>query len=323
MLDLNLTLILTNNEDIIRVEPTPITDLSVVKTVNNLNPQVGATVIFTIVANNNGPSPATGVSVNDLLPSGYLYVSNTTTVGSYNPTTGIWTIGDMNVAVPRTLTITATVNSTGSYTNTATITGGQLDTNLANNTSTVTPTASAVSDVAVTKSVNNATPLVGTNVIFTINVTNNGPSNAANTVVTDLLPSGYTYSSHTQTAGTYNSGTGVWTVGTLNNGITRTLTITAVVLNTGNYTNTATVTTSNIDPNTNNNTASATTNPVKNADLAVVKTVSNTTPNVGSNVVFTVTVTNNGPSTANNISIAEAFPSGYTVNNVTVSSGTI
>ena len=314
--------ILTNNEDIIRVEPTPITDLSVVKTVNNLNPQVGATVIFTIVANNNGPSPATGVSVNDLLPSGYLYVSNTTTVGSYNPTTGIWTIGDMNVAVPRTLTITATVNSTGSYTNTATITGGQLDTNLANNTSTVTPTASAVSDVAVTKSVNNATPLVGTNVIFTINVTNNGPSNAANTVVTDLLPSGYTYASHTQTAGTYNSGTGVWTVGTLNNGITRTLTITAVVLNTGNYTNTATVTTSNIDPNTNNNTASATTNPVKNADLAVVKTVSNTTPNVGSNVVFTVTVTNNGPSTANNISIAEAFPSGYTVNNVTVSSGT-
>lgn len=312
---------LSNNEDIIRVEPTPITDLGIVKTVNNSNPQVGSIVIFTIVANNSGPNSATGVSVNDLLPSGYLYVSNTSTVGSYSPTTGIWNIGDMNVNIPRTLTVTATVNSTGVYTNTATITGEQLDTNLSNNTSSVTPTVSAVSDIAVTKSVSNATPLVGTNVTFTMNVTNNGPSNATNTVVTDLLPSGYTYVSHTQTAGTYNATNGVWTVGTVNNGITRTLTITATVLDTGNYLNTVTSTNDNTDPNTNNNTATATTTPVKNADLSVLKTVSNTTPNVGSNVTFTVTVTNNGPSTANNIIVAEAFPSGYTVNNVTVSAG--
>lgn len=312
---------LSNNEDIIRVEPTPITDLGVVKTINNSNPQVGSQVVFTIAVNNYGPSNATGVFVNDLLPPGYLYVSNTTTVGSYNPSTGIWTIGDLNVSATGTLTITASVNTIGNYTNIATITGNELDINTSNNTSSVTPNTSAVSDVAVTKMVNNPTPLVGTNVIFTINVTNNGPSNAINTVVTDLLPSGYTYASHTQTAGTYNSNTGVWSIGTLNNGITRTLTITAVVLNSGNYTNTATVTSDNIDTNTNNNTASANTNPVKNADLSVVKTVSNTTPNVGDNITFTVTVTNNGPSTANSISVAEAFPTGYTVNNVTVSSG--
>jgi uncharacterized repeat protein (TIGR01451 family) len=312
---------LSNNEDIIRVEPTPISDLGVVKTVNNATPQVGSQIVFTITANNYGPSTATGVSVNDLLPAGYLYVSNTATIGSYNSSTGIWTIGDMNVGASGTLTVTASVNAIGNYTNIATITGNELDTNMVNNTSSVTPNANPVSDLAITKMVNNPTPLVGTNVIFTINVTNNGPSNAINTVVTDLLPSGYTYASHTQTAGSYNSGTGVWTVGNLNNGITRTLTITAIVLNSGNYTNTATVTSNNIDTNTNNNTASATTNPVKNADLSVVKTVSNTTPNVGDNVVFTVTVTNNGPSNANSISIAEAFPNGYTVNNVTVSAG--
>ena len=210
--------ILSNNEDLIRVEPTPITDLGVVKTVNNSNPQVGSQVIFTIAVNNYGPSNATGVSVNDLLPSGYLYVSNTASVGSYNSSTGIWTIGDMSVSSTGTLAITATVKATGVYKNIATITGNELDTNTPNNTSSVTPNANPVSDIAVTKMVSNATPLVGTNVIFTINVTNNGPSNATNTIVTDLLPSGYTYSSHTQTAGTYVSSTGVWTVGTLNNG---------------------------------------------------------------------------------------------------------
>lgn len=313
--------ILSNNEDLIRVEPTPITDLGVVKTVNNSNPQVGSQVIFTIAVTNYGPNSATGVSVNDLLPSGYLYVSNTASVGSYNSSTGIWTVGDMAVSSSGTLAITAIVKATGVYKNIATITGNELDTNTPNNTSSVTPNANPVSDIAVIKSVSNAIPLVGTNVVFTINVTNNGPSNASNTVVTDLLPSGYTYSSHTLTAGTYVSSTGVWTVGNLNNGITRTLTITATVLNAGNYTNTATATSNNIDPNTNNNTASAITAPIKNADLSVIKTVSNTTPNVGSNVIFTVTVTNNGPSTASNIIITEAFPSGYTVNNVTVSAG--
>lgn len=313
--------ILANNEDIIRVEPIPVTDLRVTKTINNPTPQVGSNVIFTISANNFGPSNATGVSVNDLLPAGYLYVSNTTTVGTYNFSTGIWNIGDLNVNASGILTITATIRATGNYTNTATITGGQLDTDLTNNTSTVTPVVSEVSDIAVTKTVSTATPLVGTNVTFTINVTNNGPSNASGVIVNDLLPSGYAYVSHTQTAGTYVSNTGVWTVENLNNSITRTLTITATVLDSGNYLNTVIAVSNNIDPNTNNNTATASTTPVKNADLSIVKSVSNSTPNVGSNVIFTVVVTNNGPSTANNIVIAEAFPTGYTVNNVTVTSG--
>ena len=312
---------LANNQDLIRVEPTSITDLEVVKTVNNANPQVGSQVVFTIAINNFGPSNATGVSVNDLLPAGYLYVSNTVTTGSYNPSTGIWSIGDLNSGSFGTLTITATVNAIGNYTNTATITGNELDLNLSNNTSSVTPNASPVSDLSVTKIVSNSTPLVGTNVTFTIEVTNNGPSNATNSIVTDLLPSGYTYVSHTQTAGIYDEVSGVWTIGNLNNGVTRTLTITATVLDSGNYLNSASTTSDNTDPNNNNNTATATTTPVKNADLSISKVVSNTTPNVGDNVTFTVTVTNNGPSAANNIVIAEAFPNGYAVNNVIVSEG--
>ncbi|MCG2611730.1 PKD domain-containing protein, partial [Flavobacterium sp. SM15] len=117
-----------------------LTDLSVVKTVNNPTPFVGSNVTFTITATNGGPSGATGVVVNDVLPSGYTYVSSVPSVGSFNSGTGVWTIGNLANGASATLTITATVNATGNYSNTAVITGNQNDPNPSNNTSTVTPT---------------------------------------------------------------------------------------------------------------------------------------------------------------------------------------
>jgi gliding motility-associated-like protein/uncharacterized repeat protein (TIGR01451 family) len=112
-------------------------DLGVIKTVNNLHPLFGHTVVFTIIATNYGPFDATGVEVADILESGYAYVSSTTTSGAYNASTGIWTIGMLANGASETLTITATVNSSGNYMNTATISGIEPDFNLANNVSTV------------------------------------------------------------------------------------------------------------------------------------------------------------------------------------------
>ncbi len=67
--------------------------------------------------------------------------------------------------------------------------------------------------VSLTKVVDNAAPAVGTNVTFTIDVTNAaGFSSASAVEVTDLLPTGYTYVSDTG-GGAYVSGTGVWTMG--------------------------------------------------------------------------------------------------------------
>jgi uncharacterized repeat protein (TIGR01451 family) len=114
-------------------------DLSIVKTVSNATPLVGSNVTFTIVATNAGPHEATAVVVNDVLPTGYTYVSSTVTTGSYNNVTGVWTIGNLNANANATLTITATVKATGNYANTATITGSQPDPNLNNNTATSTP----------------------------------------------------------------------------------------------------------------------------------------------------------------------------------------
>jgi uncharacterized repeat protein (TIGR01451 family)/gliding motility-associated-like protein len=114
-------------------------DLSVVKTASSMEPMMGEEITFTIVATNNGPSAATGVSVTDLLESGYAYVSSTTTQGTYVPATGVWTIGNMANGAIETMTITAIVTYTGFYENTATISSTSTDDNSLNNISIVEP----------------------------------------------------------------------------------------------------------------------------------------------------------------------------------------
>lgn len=115
-----------------------ISDLAILKTVNDSTPLVGDNVTFTITATNNGPNSDTGVVVTDSLPSGYSLVSATPLVGSWVAPN--WTIGSMAVGTT-SMTIVATVLPSGTYDNTATITGVNFDPNLANNTSTqnVTP----------------------------------------------------------------------------------------------------------------------------------------------------------------------------------------
>ncbi|MHB8259743.1 MAG: ice-binding family protein [Bacteroidia bacterium] len=112
-------------------------DLSVVKTVNNTYPLIGNTVVFTITATNHGHANATGVIVGDTLENGYSYVSSTSTMGTYNPSTGIWTIGNLNNGASAILTVTVKVLAAGNYANTAIIQGSGVDTNAVNNISTI------------------------------------------------------------------------------------------------------------------------------------------------------------------------------------------
>jgi gliding motility-associated-like protein/uncharacterized repeat protein (TIGR01451 family) len=115
----------------------PSADLSVVKTVNNAHPIIGKSVIFSIVATNNGVDNATGVKVTDILQSGYTYVSSTGTIGTYDSFSSVWTIGLLNVGKSETLNIKAIVNVLGNYSNTATIDGIEVDGDPENNTSTI------------------------------------------------------------------------------------------------------------------------------------------------------------------------------------------
>ena len=114
-------------------------NLAVFKTVDNARPAVGSTVSFTVTVNNLGFDDATNVSVTDALPSGLTFVSSTPGQGSYDPTTGVWTVGTVSPNAAQTLVLMATVVGTAESTNTATIThADQFDPNPDNNSSSVT-----------------------------------------------------------------------------------------------------------------------------------------------------------------------------------------
>ncbi|MTH14819.1 DUF11 domain-containing protein, partial [Flavobacterium sp. LC2016-01] len=114
------------------VSVTLCTDLGITKTVDNASPCIGSNVEFTVKVSNLGGNNVSGVSVTDLLPSGYTYVSSTPSVGIYDSTAGTWSIGDVDAQTSVTLKITCTVKSSGNYTNTASL-PASIDTNTANN----------------------------------------------------------------------------------------------------------------------------------------------------------------------------------------------
>ncbi|HSS52709.1 MAG TPA: IPTL-CTERM sorting domain-containing protein [Thermoanaerobaculia bacterium] len=163
-------------------------------------------------------------------------------------------------------------------------------------------------DLAITKTVDNATPNVGANVIFTITVTNHGPNNATGVVVNDFLPDGMTYVSD-DGAGAYNSGSGLWTVpGTINNGASVTLHITATVDLSGEICNQAQITAgSPLDPNPADNQLTSCINAPRTADLAVSVSAGPPTVNVGGLITYTITLTNNGVDPAYNLITTATF----------------
>ena len=89
-------------------------DLNLSVAIDNNLPQFTDTVTLTYDLVNGGPNSTTGVSVNAPLPSGLSFISSAGT-GSYNSATGLWTLpGTLGPSSTSTLTITATVQGTGS-----------------------------------------------------------------------------------------------------------------------------------------------------------------------------------------------------------------
>ncbi|MFN2183190.1 MAG: multicopper oxidase domain-containing protein [Anaerolineae bacterium] len=234
-------------------------DLAVTKAVDNPAPASGSTIEYTLVATNDGPDAATGVAVTDLLPAGVTYVADSGG-GVYSSATGIWDIGPLAVASPVTLIITGTVSGPGGtvITNTAAIVGAVVDLNPANDTASAALTIAATTDLAVTKAVDNPTPISGSTIEYSIVVTNIGPDAATGVAVTDLLPAGVTYVADSG-GGVYSSATGIWDIGPLAVGTPASLVITATVDANADGTtilNTATVAGAEFDPDTANNSAS-------------------------------------------------------------------
>lgn len=256
-------------------------DASITKTVSR---ETGTgKAIFTIKFDkpNNSSNNYTATVV-DYLPKGYVIENQTTDITfsgngnstyTYNPTTNqiVWNISMSGSTASRSMQIKAKLMSASSqvdYTNKAQITyTSQTDNNLANNTA----EAKIKSDLSVSKRVNNATPYINDEVVFTIEVSNQDISNAYfdayNVEVQDLLPSGYQFVSATTSSGTFSNGTGLWKIGTLGISQTVSLQITAKVKSSGNYMNIASVSSVVHDDNLSNNVDVATIIPRKKAYL--------------------------------------------------------
>ena len=117
-------------------------DLKVYHSPDKPTPLVDTNVVFTVVVNNDGVDDATGVTVANLLPSGYQFLSAAPDAGSYDPVTGVWTIGSLLNGQSYYMYVTAKVLSAGNYQNVATISGNEADPSATNNTWTTTTTPS-------------------------------------------------------------------------------------------------------------------------------------------------------------------------------------
>jgi len=112
-------------------------ELSVFKEVDNTSPLVGEQVTFTITLSNEGYVTANNIVVDEVIPSGYTYVSSITTGGTYSEVNGTWTISQLDPAQVEILQITVEVLGFGDYLNIATISAfdGGTDVNIDNNES--------------------------------------------------------------------------------------------------------------------------------------------------------------------------------------------
>ncbi|AZQ65576.1 DUF11 domain-containing protein [Flammeovirga pectinis] len=107
------------------------TDLQITQSVSNLNPNIEDVIDITLLVENMGPSNATDVKVNYIIPSGYQFIS--ASLPNFDLVNSKWIIGSLINGDKRALTIKAKVLKKGVYLNEANVSGFEADLNLPNN----------------------------------------------------------------------------------------------------------------------------------------------------------------------------------------------
>jgi uncharacterized repeat protein (TIGR01451 family) len=149
------------------------------------------------------------------------------------------------------------------------------------------------------------------NLVYTISVTNYGPSSAGGVTVTDTLPASVTFVSASGN-GINTAGVVSWSLGTLGSGQVSNVTVTVTAPASGTLTNAATVSSPTGDPNsTNNVTAPVITTVTGVADVGIGKTGA-ASVFATSNLVYTISVTNYGPSSAGGVTVTDTLPASVT-----------
>ena len=304
----------------------------------------GTSATYVIELENTLPTAANGAIVTDTLSAGFTYSSTiaitgfTTDTPVITPTVGtdqlVW--GTFSIPGSGTLAITFTVHISDTV-------GPATYQNFVEATSTDTavtpfdPLLTTDEDVQVlvpvvtlAKTVSPATVPVGQPVTYTITAQNIGDATAQGVVITDSLPSDFTYvadvlvseSNATRTstvgpvAGSATPAWGIWNIDPT--GIV-TITFTANTgTATGTFSNTVSATADNTLIPTATNTAPVTTTPA--ADLSIIKAVDPATANPGDTITYTITFSNAGSALASGVVITDIVPVSVT-NTSVISSG--
>ncbi|HLF00427.1 MAG TPA: hypothetical protein VI547_00480, partial [Anaerolineales bacterium] len=315
------------------VTATPQPDLEITKSRTGTF-AIGTQGTYTINVRNVGSAATTGaITVTDTLQTGLTLVSATGTNWFCGATGQTVTCNyQMPPAAPPnsgevlpsiTILVNVGLPALGVFNNVAVVTTPG-DNNPANDTAINQTIVPFTIDLSLTAAVNTATPNVGDTVVFTVTVTNAGPHDATNVTISGILPN-VSIVSVTPSQGTFNQGTGVWTVGTVLVGGTQTLVISATVANASPTGFTAQVSTANetdVDSTPGNNVASeddqasvAITPATPSGgplpivvDPAIAKRLPIENAVIGDPVEFIITVTNPNSVPVLNVTVSDPLP---------------
>jgi uncharacterized repeat protein (TIGR01451 family) len=332
-------------------------NLAVTKTATPNPVLAGNRITYTIVVTNNGPAAAANVQFNDLIPAGTTFFSLTqagTVWSCPTPTTAVQcTLNPFPSGGSTTFTLGVTVAAgtvSGTViTNTASTTSTTPDSDPNGNSSTAVVTVAGANQFDLIDS-SSASPnpvLAGKNITFAQTVTNAGPSasTAGAAVFSGSVPAGTTFDSLGIPTGWIcltlpavgstgpisccpGTGTSCSTTATIASGATLQFPL-VVTVAAGTTSGTKISNTSNIAPtvndvNSSNNMTVASTfvgSPTQ-SDMAIIKTVAPQPVNQGTNLTYTLQVSNNGPGVGLGVSVLDPLPNEVTFASVSTTQGT-
>jgi len=309
----------SNNQVTVNLTVTSLADLALTKNVATSG-VAGTAITWTLSVHNNGPSSATNVTITDTVPAGVSIQTVSMPGGSCtagvpcdptHPT--VCTFGSLAAsATSATMTISATIlpRTTGVLHNDARVSSDTFDNNSSNDLAHTDTSVIVQSSLSLTKTATPNPATAGTPLSYQITVSNGGPSTATDVSLSDPLPAGVLFMS-TGGVGTCgfqtNTNTVTCTLPDIDPGGSDVVFIYTTIKSStlpGPMTNTATATGAGSAPAT----GSVTTNVVTSADLSIVLASDLNVYKPSTTIHYQITVTNLGPSDAQNVVITQALP---------------